>query len=443
MYDLGLINGLVYVEGGFHELNVYVKGERIESISSDLRDAKEIYDLKGKWLLPGFIDPHVHFELTVAGRTSVDDFKTGSVSAAFGGITTFIDFIDPSRSVSEIEENFKKRLEQARKSVLDYAFHSTLADPSDSAKDIVEVSTKLGMTSIKVFTTYSSTNRRTHDDFIDDLLKISRDMGFVLTVHAENDDIIRRYEMKRPKISDHSKARPTVAELSEIIKLAQMSAFREGQLYVVHVSSGLTVEEVAKRFEKELGRYLVLETCPHYLYLDDSLYQDENANLYAMTPPLRSSEEKELLRKHFDLIHTVGTDHCSFMRSEKFSGIYTGEIPMGIGGVEFSFSLVYTLFGIKALSRFTENVAKVYGLYPEKGVILPGSYADLVVFDPNVIWTISGHHSVSDYNVYSGFEVRGKVISTISRGRFVVRNGVFIGRKGWGKYLARKKIVWE
>ena len=442
MYDLAFVNGSVYIEGEFHDINVYVENGIVSSLSEKLEDAKRVYDLKGMWLLPGFIDPHVHFELTVAGKTSVDDFYTGSVSAAFGGVTTFIDFIDPSRSIEELNENFRKRLELARKSVLDYALHSTFADPEEDVGDMVERSLELGMSSVKIFTTYSSTNRRTYDDSIDDLLRLSSEMGFVLAVHAENDEIIKRYEGENVPMVEHSKARPTVAELSEVVKLAQMSVFRDGQLYVVHVSSGMTVGEIAKRLPEALERNVVLETCPHYLHLDDSRYSAPEGNLYAMTPPLRSEEEVRLLRENFQYVQTVGTDHCSFMKSEKLAGVYTKDIPMGIGSVEFSFSLVYTLFGESAINRFTENVARFYGLYPKKGVILPGSDADLVVFDPERIWVISSHHSASDYNVYEGFEVKGKVLSTVSKGRFVVEDGNFVGERGWGDYLFRGRINW-
>jgi len=221
-----------------------------------------------------------------------------------------------------------------------------------------------------------------------------------------------------------------------------MSAFREGQLYIVHVSSGFTAREVLERFSDVLGCCVVLESCPHYFYLDDSYFAREDGNLFLMTPPLRSAEEVEALRENFEAIYTIGTDHCPFNREEKMKGRYTKEIPQGIGGVEFSFVLMYTLFGEEVIDKFTESVARAYGMYPRKGVLEVGSDADIVVFDPDVEWVINDHHSASDYNVYEGFEVKGKVVSTISRGRFVVKDGDFVGERGWGRYVERHEIYW-
>ncbi len=438
MYDLAIKNGEVYISGEFVKANVYIKDEKIATISVEDFQSREIYDARGKWILPGFIDPHVHFHLTVGNWTSVDDFYTGSVAGAFGGITTFIDFTDPASNVDEVKKFFKERLDLAKDSVVDYAFHSTLANPTDPPEKMVGRSLNLGMKSIKIFTTYSATNRRTYDDYIDSLLKLSSGGKFTLAVHAENDDLVKRSEHGLVPYQMHSNFRPTVSELSEVLKLAQMSAYRNGKLYIVHVSSGITASEVLKRFWDVLGKNVILESCPHYFYLDNSYYSREDGQLYIMTPPLRSKQEVELLRESFAAIHTIGTDHCSFNRSDKLGKKYTKEIPMGIGGVEFSFVLMFTLFGKRVIDRFTMNVAKVFDLYPRKGAIRVGSDADLVVFDPDVEWVIEDHHGAPDYTPYEGFKVRGKVISTISRGRFVVKDGEFVGEKGWGEYLDRK-----
>ncbi|MCD6450031.1 MAG: amidohydrolase family protein [Thermotogaceae bacterium] len=442
MYDLAIKNGLVYIKGEFVRANLYVKEGKIAAITKDSFEAKEVYNAGGKWVLPGFIDPHVHFKLKVANWTSVDDFYHGSISAAFGGITTIIDFIDPASGVQEIKEFFKRRLEDAKDSVIDYAFHSTIANPKDPAEEVAKASKNLGMASIKLFTTYSNTDRRTYDRYIDDLLALSRNMGFVVVVHAENDEIIKKYEGVNVLPKDHSRTRPTIAELSEVAKLAQMSVYRNGQLYIVHVSSGITAKEVFKRFSDALFENIILESCPHYFWLDDTFFEGDDGKLFLMTPPLRSLYERDLLRENFDAIYTIGTDHCSFTKELKNSGEYTTEIPQGIGGVEFSFVLMYTLFGEEVIDRFTENVARVYGLYPKKGVIEVGSDADVVVFDPEIEWTINNHHSVSDYNVYKGIKVRGKILSTVSKGKFLVKDGRFLGERGWGKYLERKEIYW-
>ncbi len=442
MFDLAIVRGFVYRSGDFFRENVYIKGGKIAAVTSEVLEAREVYSADGLWVLPGFIDPHVHFSLRVGKWTSVDDFFSGSVSAAFGGITTFIDFIDPVKSVAEMEEAFKRRLEEAKSSVVDYAFHATIASPTDAPGDIASKAKELGMASIKLFTTYSSSNRRTYDDYIEELLRLSSEMEFVVVVHAENDEIIKKMEGKNVPPKDHSRARPTIAELSEVLKLAAMAKYHKGQLYIVHISSGITAKEIWERYGDILGLHLITESCPHYFWLDESVYSREDGKLFLMTPPLRSLDEVETLRDYFDAIVTIGTDHCSFMRKEKMEGNFTHGIPQGIGGVEFSFSLMYTLFGPGVIDKFTKNVAKVYGLYPKKGVIEVGSDADLVVFDPDERWFVQSHHSRSDYDVYEGLELHGRVITTLSKGRFVVKNGEFVGEKGWGSFLEREAIRW-
>ncbi len=442
MFDLAIVRGKVYRVGDLVNMNVYIKDGKIAALTSEILEAKEVYSADGLWVLPGFIDPHVHFKLRVGDWVSVDDFYSGSVSAAFGGITTFIDFIDPVKSKDEMEKAFRRRLNEASSSVVDYAFHATIASPVDPPEEIAWKAKDLGMGSIKLFTTYSSTQRRTYDGYIYELLTLSSDMGFVVVVHAENDEIIKLHEGRNTPPRDHSKARPTIAELSEVMKLASMAKYTDGQLYIVHVSSGLTLREVVGKFFDVMGRNIVLESCPHYFWFDESMFSRDDGALFLMTPPLRGREEVELLREYFNALITIGTDHCSFMRSDKLEGSYTHEIPQGIGGVEFSFSLMFTLFGEAVIDKFTENVAKAYGLYPKKGTIEIGSDADIVVFDPQLEWEIGEHHGAADWNPYEGLRVRGKVLTTISRGKFVVKNGVFVGEKGWGNFIERKEVLW-
>ena len=432
MKDLAILNGRVYLEGEFIEANVYVEKGVVTDITTSFYDSKVIYDAGEKWVLPGFIDPHVHFELTVGPFTSVDDFRSGSISASFGGVTTFIDFLDPASSIEGIEKALKIRLEKAKKSVIDYSFHITIANPEDDPEKIARFARELELPTIKIFTTYSSTKRRTYDHQIMRLLKVSKEESVMILAHAENDEIINEGEIP---VERHEESRPTIAELSEVVKLAEMTKFLDGKLYVVHVSSGLTVEEIKKRFHDIVGEDLFLESCPQYFYFTKDIYKKEKGYLYIFTPPLRSDSERKKLIDNIDVISTIGTDHCSFNKEDKL-GRFTKEIPMGIGSIEFSFVLMHTLFGDKVIDKFTKNVAKIHGLYPKKGTLLPGSDADMVIFDPEARWRIGEHHSRSNYNPYEGLEVKGKIISTISRGSFIVKDGIFIG--GEGGFLKRR-----
>ena len=439
MFDLGILNGKVYVNGEFIKANVYIKNGKIYDISKSQLESKKYYDISGKYLLPGFIDPHVHFHLDLGKYISADDFRSGSISATYGGITSYIDFLDPVRTAKELEEAFEKRINLAKNSLIDYAFHATIANPIDSPEEIMIKARQLGLSSIKLFTTYSSSNRRTYDGYIAELLEKSRQFGIVISVHAENDEIIKKYEKSEIRVKEHSKCRPTITELSEVIKLAEMAEYYNAQLYIVHLTSGKTLEVLKEKFKRKLGKNIVIESCPHYFYFTDNVYNTEKGYLYTMTPPLRSEKEKQLLIDNIDYINTIGTDHCPFNLNEKKKEIING-MPMGIGGVEFSFVLMYSLFGEKIIDKFTKNVAGYYGL-KNKGAILPSYDADLVVFDPEEEWVIKEHHSNSDYIPYKDFKVKGKIISTISRGRFVLKEGV-LNKRVKGSFIKRGEIIW-
>jgi dihydropyrimidinase len=437
MFDLGILDGKIYLDGEFIEGNIYIKDGTIKDISNSYLNSKEEYSVSGKYILPGFIDPHVHFNLTVGDYTSADNFNSGSISAAFGGITSYIDFLDPISNINELEKAFEERMNLAKNSLTDYAFHATIANPTVDAEKLIMKCKELGVASIKLFTTYGP--RMTKDKYISELLKFSKDYGIVVTVHAENDELIEKKENIPIKV--HSNIRSTLSEITEVIKLAEMADFYDGQLYIVHLSSGYSLEVLKNRFPDIIAKNLVLESCPHYFYFNDEKYSQKYGYLYSMTPPLRSESERLKLINNIDHLQTIGTDHCPFNSEEK-NKLYTNIMPMGIGGVEFSFVLMYSLFGEKIIDKFTKNVAKYYGLYPKKGILLPGSDADIVIFDPNLKWTITSHNSNADYTVYNGIEVKGKIISTISRGRFIIKDGNLTNKRFRGRFLRREEIRW-
>ncbi|NUU98197.1 dihydroorotase family protein [Marinitoga sp. 1138] len=437
MFDLGILNGEIYINGEFIEGNLYVKNGKIFDITTSYLESKKEINASGKFILPGFIDPHVHFELTVGKYTSVDNFKTGSISAAYGGITSYIDFLDPITTMEELKKAFETRMNLAQKSHTDFAFHATIANPTVEPHKLIKKCKELGVASIKLFTTYGQ--RMTKDKYISELLSLSSEEGIVVTVHAENDELIEKKE--KIKMKEHSSVRSTLSETTEVVKLAEMAEYYEGQLYIVHLSSGYSLDVLKKKFSDIIGKNMVLESCPHYFYFDDSLYGKKHGYLFSMTPPLRSEKEKDLLVENFDYLQTIGTDHCPFNSKDK-NKRYTNIMPMGIGGLEFSFSLMFTLFGEKVIDKFTSNVAKYYGLYPRKGNLLPGADADIVIFDPEVDWIIEKHHSAADYTVYKGLPVKGKVITTISNGKIIINNGKFIGSRKKGRFLRREEIRW-
>ncbi|GEA31122.1 amidohydrolase family protein [Clostridium diolis] len=427
---MGILNGRLYLEGNFIYSNLYIKNGIIDTVSTSILECREKYDAKGKMVLPGFIDAHVHFNLGVGENVSIDDFFEGSKKAAIGGVTTFIDFLDPIDDVSQLDEAFNKRYELAKKSVVDYGFHVTLGNPDGDVKELLNKSSLLGMPTIKLFTTYSSTNRQTKDYYIDELLKHSKKTKTRVLVHAENNDMIRE---KNIFVKDHEKARPVLSEITEVLKLTEMARYRDGLLYIVHTNCGTTLERLKDIYSNELHSTVILESAPHYFKFNSSLYEREDGYLYTMTPPLRSEEERLKMINNIDAIDVIGTDHCPFSKRLK-NKKYTSEIPMGIDGVKYSFLNMFTIFGESIISKFTVEPSKIHGLYPKKGTIMPGSDGDIVVFDPNKTTKI-----VDANSVYHDEILKGEISATISKGKIVVSEGEFIG--GQGEYLPRRLQV--
>ena len=428
MYDIGIINGRVYTENGFINVNIYIEGNKIAALTSDRHQCCKTIDAEGAKILPGFIDPHVHFSLTVGPNTSTDDFEKGSINGLLGGVTTYIDFLDPIKKVSQFKEAFEERAELAKDSASDYAFHSCVANPSDGAKEILREGLKYGITSVKLFTTYSNTDRRTYDDYILELLKQSKSHNARIVIHSENDSLVDYSD--NILIKNHEKSRDTLCETTEVLKLAQMARVTGGNLYIVHVSAGTTADIIAREYRKELERgNIIMESCPHYFIFNSSCYNKRSGFLYTMTPPLRPEEDRVLLCDNIDYISTIGTDHCPFTEDMKRHK-YTSETPMGIGGIKYSFLNMYTLFGDKIIKKFTSNVAKAYNMYPQKGTLMPGADADIVIFDDKAKGIIKDSTSL-----YNGREVKGKIVSVLLSGNIVVKDGEFVGSKG--RYIRR------
>ncbi len=431
--DLAIVNGKIYIDGDFVDGNLYIRDGIITNISQDILEADKVYDAKGNYVLPGFIDPHVHFNLRVGeNRASSDDFHNGSIVAAHGGVTTYIDFLAPVKNVSELRKAYSERMKDARGSVVDYGFHSTIANFHEDEEVFIKEIKNLGMCSVKFFTTYSSSNRSTSHNTILNLLNISKNKGIRLLSHSEDDHLIKEGKFS---VSTHGDNRPSISETVEVLYLAELTRETKGEMYIVHVSSGQTLQRLKDNYGDILNKNFFIESCPQYFYLTKDKYKENHGYLYTLAPPLRSENEVELLKENIDKIDTIGTDHCPFTSEEKNKETLD-LIPMGIGGIEHSFELMYTTFGNKIIDKFTKNPAKLHGLYPRKGTLAIGTDGDVVIFDPNDEHEIEESHSNCDYDLYKGTKVKGRIKATISRGRFIVRDGELMCNDG-GRYIKR------
>ncbi|MFA7032547.1 MAG: amidohydrolase family protein, partial [Bacilli bacterium] len=357
MNDLLITNGNLYIDGKWKKANIGVKDERIAYLGLDEPDALEIFNADGLKIIPGLIDPHVHFSLNCGTVVSVDDFASGTRSAVYGGVTTIVDFVDPARNAKTLEKLFYERLQLAKTSQVDYHLHGCIKEPDGDLEEFVLKMKSLGMNTIKLFTTYSETHRRTYDKDIYNLLKLSKKYNFLVVCHIENDDLIKHDNSYL--CTDIAKARPSECEKTEALKLAEFVKQTGGYLYMVHCSSGDTLQALIDNYSDILGQHFFVESCPQYFLFNESNLQDQNGYLFTFAPPLRSANEQELLVKNISYINTIGTDHCSFNVADKKNHPSLSGHPLGIGGIETSFLVLHKMFGDQIIDKMSKNVAKL------------------------------------------------------------------------------------
>ena len=426
MVDLLLVNGFAYINGRYRDVSIGISGEKISYIGKRKVAAKRTIDLKHSRILPGFIDPHVHFELYCGTITSRDDFYYGGKTAAYGGVTTIVDFLDPSRNAKELVKTFNDRLEKAKKCGVDYHFHACIREPNGDLEEYVLKMKELGINTVKLFTTYSETNRRTYDKDIIKLLKLSRKYHFLVCAHIEKDELIKHDEELTYK--DLPDARCEAAETEEALKLCKYAVKTRGHLYMVHCSSGNTLKAIVENYEKYLGKNIYIESCPQYFMFNNEVLKKDNGYLYTFAPPLRSEEARVNLCKYFDYVCSIGTDHCSFNKEDKESHTLLNGMPLGVGGIETSFLTMYEMFGEKVIDKMCKNVAKIQRFACKNGIKV-GNYADLVVMtsDPQ---TVKKPHGNADYSIYENMHLSNTIASTLVRGKFALRNGKFYKTTG-------------
>ena len=426
MNDLLIKNGLVFLNGKWVKANLAVLGEKISYIGENEVEAKEVLDVEGLKVLPGLIDPHVHFELNCGRVTSCDDFYSGSVCAAYGGVTTFVDFLDPTRNAEELEKSYYERIALAKKSLVDYHMHACIREPNGDLEEYVKTVVKLGMRTIKLFTTYSDTHRRTYDKDIEELLRLSKKYNVLITAHIENDNLIDLRDEYTYK--DLPVSRPSLSETSEALKLAKMVRETGGNFYMVHCSSGETLKALKEQFSDILGKNFFVESCPQYFVFNNSVLEQENGKLFTFAPPLRNERERQLLTAYYKDVNAIGTDHCAFMSKEKDYPTLKG-FPLGVGGVEHSFSIMYRRFGDEIIEKMSKNTGIIQD-FPTKGELEVGKDADISIFHDINDYFEKENHGTCDYSIYDGVLGAGEFKHVLVRGEFVLKNRVVVPHSG-------------
>lgn len=476
MITLLIKNGMLITASETFRADLLIEGEKIIQIGQDLSiPSAQVIDADGKFITPGGLDPHTHFDLPMFGTVSSDDHYTGHKAAAFGGTTTVMDFVVQNPPLQpgeghEVRGSFKRDVDlwlaKARKAAIDYSFHMNLTQfDEDIAADIPSLR-EMGITTLKVFTAYND-RLRLDDGAIFRAMRIARDNGMLVMLHAENGDVIETLVAEALAAGKstpewHARTRPAWGAVEATLRAAALAAQADAPLYVVHMNVGGEVDML--RYAREHGVKVMGETCPQYLFFTDDYLRRPDGAKWICSPPVRTASDNLRLWQGLKdgTLQTIGTDHCPFFfdgtqpilyegREVAISGKELGKddftkIPNGLPGVQDRLPILWT-YGVRAgrisanqfVALTATNPAKIFGLYPRKGALLPGSDADIVIWDPEkrVKYGLALSHQRTDYNLYEDWELVGYPEKVFLRGQMIVDGEQWLGKAGGGSFLKR------
>jgi dihydropyrimidinase len=449
--------GTVLSSTGSVTADVVVDGETITAVvapGSWPGNADTVVDATGKYVLPGGIDGHTHMEMPFGGTFSADTFETGTTAAAWGGTTTIVDFAVQAKGSSLLSTLDKWHEKADGNCAVDYGFHMIVSDVNDGTLKEMDACVDAGVNTFKMFMAYPGVFYSTDGEILLAMQR-ARANGGTIMMHAENGIAIDQLVAQalaagRTDPVQHGLTRPPELEGEATHRAIQLAKVTGAPLYIVHLSAAQALEAVAEA--RNDGQNVFAETCPQYLFLsiEDLARPDFEGAKFVASPPLREKSHQGALWQGLRTndLSVVSTDHCPFCFVEQ-KDLGRGDfskIPNGMPGVEHRMDLIYqgVVGGELTLQRWVEvtstTPARMFGLYPRKGVIAPGSDADIVVYDPTARQTLSAstHHMNVDYSAYEGMELTGRVDTVLSRGRVVVDGHGWHGAKGHGRFLARE-----
>lgn len=452
-----LLKGGIVVSGqGQRRADILISEDKISKIGRGISSiGAKVIDVSGMLLFPGFIDAHTHFDLDVANTTTADDFFSGSRAALRGGTTTVVDFACPEKGQSL---HYGLDLWHAKadgKCFCDYGFHMTIDDWNESIQAEVDDMFAAGISSFKLYMTYPAMMIGDGDLYL--CMKKIHAHGGICGVHCENAGVIDAMIAQRKVAgklgpASHPMTRPDYLEAEAVSRLLRIAQAADCPVIIVHLTNAAALQEVQRA--RRRGQKVYVETCPQYLLLDESVYylpEASQAARYVCAPPLRTvSDQKALWRAlRRDEIQTISTDHCSFTQEQKNAGLedFT-KIPGGLPGVETRGELIYTAgvaqkrISLSQMCRLlSENPARLYGMYPRKGILRPGSDADIVIYDPKASHVLRAQDMVgaAGYSPYEDFVTAGSIAQVWLRGKMVVRDGEVLPEAPEGRYIARGK----
>lgn len=458
-------NGTLITASETFEADILIDGEMISLIGKDLQHPNaEVIDAAGKLILPGGIDPHVHLDLPMFGTVSSDDHYTGHKAAAFGGTTTVMDFVVLEDKGFQYSVDIWMKM--AEKAAIDYSFHMNLTKFNEKIANEISALRDMGIQTLKVFTAYNG-RLRIDDGSIFKALQIAKDNGMLVMAHCENGDVIETLTaqaLAKGKATPewHALTRPAWGAVEATLRMAAMAEQVDSPVYIVHMNAAGEVDML--KYARERGVKVMGETCPQYLFFTiDHLRRPDGAK-WICSPPMRTEKDNARLWEGLSegILQTIGTDHCPFYFDGSRPIVYEGrqvaipgkelgkddftKIPNGLPGTQDRMPILWT-YGVRAghitpnqfVTYMCTNPAKIFGLYPRKGALLPGSDADLVIWDSekHVKYGVAHSHQRTDYNLYEGWELVGYPEKVFLRGKLIVDGNEWKGKRGMGQFLKR------
>jgi len=464
-------SGNIITASEMYTADILIEGEKITAIGRDLKTGADtqILDAKGKNVLPGGVDVHTHFDLPMFGTVSSDDHYTGHKAAAFGGTTTVIDFV--AQDKESLLENVKIWHQKAdNKAAIDFSFHMNVTQFNENvAKEIPQLH-KEGINSLKVFTAYNG-RLRLQDGEIYQVMRIAKDNGLLVMVHAENGDVIECLVAEallegRTTPEWHAYTRPTLGAVESVYRIISLAEQTGAPVYIVHMNTKGGVGHV--RNARLAGLPVMSETCPQYLFFTINDLKRKDGAKWICSPPMRSKNDTDGIWKAVmdGTMQVISTDHCPFFYDGTQSIEYEGQkiaipgkelgegdftkIPNGLPAVGDRLLILWS-YGVGSgkitANQFVEmtstNPAKIFGLYPKKGTLLPGSDADITIWDPHkeINYGVAYSKHRTDYNLFEGWELKGMIEKVFLRGKLIVNGQEWLGKRGMGKYLHRGDIT--
>ncbi len=466
MSSLLIKGGTLLTVRGQERGDVHIEGETIERVGEDLEvEGAEIVDAAGKILMPGGIDPHVHLDLPMFNTVSSDDHYTGMKAAAFGGTTTVLDFVPIAAST--LGESVDEWLAKAEpKAAVDFGLHMNITRLDEGLRSEIPKLVDRGITTLKVFTAYNG-RLRLQDGEIFEVLRIATQNGMLTMLHAENGDVIEILTDEALAVGHttpkwHALTRPAWGAAEAVLRGIALAEQAHAPLYVVHVNTAGGLDQI--RYGRERGAQVMGETCPQYLFFTEEHLGREDGAKWICSPPMRTEADNGALWGGLsdNSLQTIGTDHCPFFYDGTAPIEYEGEkitipgkelgaddftkIPNGLPGVGDRMPVLWT-FGVgqgrikpeQFVAMMSTNPAKIFGMYPKKGDLLPGSDADVVIWDPAraLNYGLEHSHHRTDYNLYEGWELTGFPEKVFLRGKLIVDGDRWLGQLGMGRLIER------